>query len=255
MTLNPSPLRSGNKWVECPAGGGRVDFLFEGGKEELSELTVTVNKTDGGDVSGVPVTFSGGVNATLHTNGEGKVTLHGLNAGTYSVDAANSGYSSNGPKEVVLATDTDRAGATITLTPVPPPPAPPGPGAIHGKVIEGGTSSALPGALVKLREREDAVLDMAVADSDGEFAFDNLEPGSYRVTASLAGYTPDIKFAEVADDAVTIVEAVLAGVVVITEPPVPPAEAPDLPKTGAGYTGIMFLSLAAAAAGYVIRRR
>jgi LPXTG-motif cell wall-anchored protein len=96
---------------------------------------------------------------------------------------------------------------------------------------------------------------MAVAMLEGEFAFEGIEPGSYSVKATLDGYDPAVEHAVVANDATTVVNAVLAGVVAIVEPPIPPAEPPELPKTGAGIFGFVALGLAAATVGYGLRRR
>lgn len=237
----------------------RVDFLFLEGDYEVpgpsGRVTVNVVKTDAGSVNGLPVTFAGDLNGTLHTNADGKVELSGLPAGTYTADASGEGYSSDGPKVVVLASDSSQGSATITLTPVPPPPPDPGPGAIHGKVTDGGTGNVLPGALVKLRDPANAVLKMAVSGLDGEFGFEGLEPGSYSVTATLTGYDPALELAQVAHDVTTVVNAVLSGVVVIVEPPMPPAVNPDLPTTGTSYLGILVLGMAAVAVGYGVRRR
>ncbi len=241
------------------AGDSLVEFLFRPlddlNDRKSGKLTVTVEKVDGGEVAGLPVSVGGDLSATLHTDQSGVVKLTGVSAGTYTVNASAPGYTSDGPDEVVLDSDSDEGSVTITLTPVPPPPPPPGPGAIHGTVRDGGTGSPLPGALVKLHDGTGAVAGMAVAMLEGEFAFEGIEPGSYSVKATLDGYDPAVEHAVVANDATTVVNAVLAGVVTIVEPSIPPAEPPELPKTGAGIFGFVALGLAAATVGYGLRRR
>ncbi len=252
------------EFSESDPDASMVEFLFGDPEEAVDEgpsgkLAVTVVKSDRGDVGGIPVKFGGDLGASLKTNASGKVSVSGLYAGTYAVNASAEGYTSDGPKDIVLDSDADEGSAKITLTPVPPPPAPPGPGAIEGKVKNGATGQNLPGALVKLRDASDTILGMAVSGLEGEFSFPGLAPGAYTVRATLDGYDPAIELAEVANDATTIVEAIMSAVIVIVEPPTPPAEPPagegTLPTTGASLLAIAALGVASVAAGYGIRRK
>ncbi len=202
---------------------------------ELGSFTVEVVKTDGGDVSSIPVTISGDLEATLNTGTAGQVKMGSPGAGTYVVDASATGYTSNGPKTVTLDDDTSDESVTITLTPVPPAPPEPGPGAIEGKAEDGTTAAGLPGVLVRLLDSTDTIIGIKMTDAAGEFGFEGLEPGDYTVRGSLDGYGADTEVAVVVNDATTEVALQLAAVIVV--PPTPPAgepvvTPPDLPKTG-----------------------
>jgi|GEM_PF-3450693 len=81
-------------------------------------ITVTVVKSDGSNVGGLAVSISGAVSSTIHTGSSGTASLTGLVAGNYAVNAADDGYTSDGPRYVELASDTASGGVTITLEPL-----------------------------------------------------------------------------------------------------------------------------------------
>ncbi len=233
-------------WIPMPDPGGE------------GKITVTVVKTDDGDVSGIPVSFGGDLTATVHTNASGVAKVSGLWAGDYTADADDSGYTSNGPKSVTLDDDDDVASVTITLTPIPPAPPEPGPGAIEGKAEDGTTMAAMPGVLVKLLDSTDTIIGLDMTDPAGEFGFDGLEPGSYTVRGTLDGFGADTEVAVVVHDETTEVTLQLAAVIVV--PPTPPAEEPivtppDLPKTGSWFAGLLILGGALVSAGLFGRRK
>ncbi len=169
-------------------------------------LSVTAVKSDGTDVAGLSVKISGSLSATIHTNASGKASLNGLWAGTYKVDISASGYTSNGPKTIVLETNTDTGSATITLTPVEEEP------------------------IVEIEEPIEEP--QQPAEEPVEVTEEPVE--------------------EPTQEPVVVVEVPEAPV---EEPIAPPAAEPTLPSTGADYTVIMMLGIAAIAAGYGIRRR
>jgi len=210
-------------------------------------LTVRVVKTDDGNVSGLPVTIGGAINATLTTNASGVVNLAGLYAGTYTADSGDAGYTSDGPRSTTLVSDSASGEIIITLTPVPP-----ALGAIHGIVIEEDTEAPLAGATVAIFGPGGVAYTTVLSDANGEFHVANVPPGQYTAVASLEGYDSDTDIATVVAGEMAQMVLVLAQVIVI--PPEPPAE-PELPKTGATYLPNMAAGLGLILAGLGVRRR
>ncbi len=103
-------------------------------------ITVNVLKADGASVSGLPVTFTGGINLVALTDDSGSVTLSDLDFGTYTVNVSVEGYTSDGPVTIELTTDSSPAIALINLVPAQSPPGPPEPpyGPIIGPPIPPG---------------------------------------------------------------------------------------------------------------------
>ncbi len=204
------------------------------------------------------VSVSGALSGAIHTNSAGVAKLSGLWAGAYTVNASTGGYTSNGPKSVVLRGNTSNESVTITLTPVPPDPPEPGPGAIEGKVVGGTTAATLPGVLVRLLDSTDTIIGLDATDPAGEFSFAGLEPGSYGLRGSLDGYGTGTVVAAVVNDITTEVTLQLPAVTLV--PPAPPATEPvvtppDLPKTGAALAGMLVVSGLAVSAGVLVKRR
>lgn len=65
----------------------------------------------------------------------------------------------------------------------PPPPPPPGYANLYGHVTDSITRQAIPGVQIAL----DGVT--TFTDANGDYAFTNIEPGSYNVTFSKSGYS------------------------------------------------------------------
>jgi len=61
-------------------------------------------------------------------------------------------------------------------------------GSIVGRVTDG--SSSVPGVTIELQSPAQQGAKVAVTDSNGEFRFSLLAPGSYTLSASLSGYAP-----------------------------------------------------------------
>ncbi|HOC19692.1 MAG TPA: TonB-dependent receptor, partial [Vicinamibacterales bacterium] len=64
-------------------------------------------------------------------------------------------------------------------------------GAIFG-IVTDASGAVLPGAVVQLTSPLTGTRE-AVAGSEGEFRFDNLDPGRYTLRATLAGFTPLVR--------------------------------------------------------------
>ncbi len=220
-----------------PGGNGYVKITYVLCVGAQGTLTVNVVKTDGTSVDHVPVSIGGAISGKIHANSSGVAKLNGLRAGRYEVNASADGYSSNGPKIVVLETKDSDESVTIVLTPVPATPPPPGPGSIEGTAGDETTGVVLPGVFVRLLDSTDTIVAIDMTDQAGVFGFEGLAPGSYTVRGSLEGYGVGIEDVVVTNDETTMVELRLAaGIVAPTTPPAtgPIVTPPDLPKTGAG---------------------
>lgn len=70
----------------------------------------------------------------------------------------------------------------------------PNTGRIHGKIIDGKTKKALDYVAVSLLAADkDSLITGMLSESNGDFSFDNIAFGTYRIKASYEGYTPAIK--------------------------------------------------------------
>src|SRR5437868_13091627 len=59
--------------------------------------------------------------------------------------------------------------------------------AIHG-LVRDPSGAVVPGAALKLRDTSTGIEKTTVSSADGVFAFGNLQPGSYNLTATASGF-------------------------------------------------------------------
>ncbi|HEY6968557.1 MAG TPA: carboxypeptidase regulatory-like domain-containing protein [Candidatus Angelobacter sp.] len=136
--------------------------------------SITGHVTDastGAALSGATVSYSGG---STTTDSNGNYTLSNVAAGTYSVTAAHSGYGSVTSSVTVTAATSSTLNFQLTATSSP--------GAITGHVNDSSTGAALSGATVSYSGGS------TTTDSSGNYAFANVNPGPYSLTASHSGY-------------------------------------------------------------------
>jgi uncharacterized surface anchored protein len=215
-----------------------------------STLVVRVVKTDSGNVGGLTVNLTGALNAALATNASGIVTLSGIDAGLYTANSGDAGYTSDGPRSTTVPVGGSGE-IVITLTPVPPPPPPPPAiGNLHGIVREKGTLTRLPGATVVVYTATATVYGTVTTDSSGEFFFADVPLGNYTATASLTGYT------SATDGPVPVVLNETAEMLMELERTiVVPPEEPETPKTGISYTSSFTMGMGLVLAGLAVGRR
>jgi len=77
-------------------------------------------------------------------------------------------------------------------------------GAIAGQVSASGTGASIPGAAIEVRSG-DALMSSATTDASGVYSASGLAPGSYAVTARLAGYVSQTRAAVVSEGQTTYV--------------------------------------------------
>ncbi|MBI2919215.1 MAG: S8 family serine peptidase [Chloroflexi bacterium] len=126
--------------------------------------------------TGIPVpgaTVSDGTRSAT-TDASGAYTLASVPAGSYTVTASRTGYSSTSQTVSVVAGAT--ATADFALSPVPTT------GTITGKVTSASTGAPIAGARVTAGNRT------VFTDAGGNYTISNLSPGTYRVEAETPGY-------------------------------------------------------------------
>lgn len=137
----------------------------------------TVKDGDGNVLSGVTVSAGG---TTTTTDSQGQYTISDLDPGSYTVNFTKDGYNS-----VVLYADVV-SGSTTTLNATLEKEDEPTTGMIEGKVIDM-NGDGIANASVSFARRI-GTSSTTTTDSKGNFSFQDVTPGDYRVTASKTGY-------------------------------------------------------------------
>lgn len=133
-------------------------------------LAGTVTNTSGAPLLGATVTAG---SSTAQTASDGTWSIQNLAAGTFTVTAALSGYSSASESAGVTAGSTTTAG-TLALAPV-------NPGNVTGQVVNG-SGTAVAGAAVSSQGLT------VTTDANGNYTLANLPAGSTSITASATGF-------------------------------------------------------------------
>ncbi len=169
-----------------------VDFALD---PDPGAITGTVTDTQtGAPISGASVgiydQFSLVATATTDPNGQYLVT--GLAPDNYIVVASAPNYSTDfvGAKVTSNTTTT----ANLALNPLP--------GALMGKVTGADTTNPIPTARIEVRNGPILVA-TTFTDAQGNYQISGLEPGTYTVTASAAGYEQQSKNATINVNAIT----------------------------------------------------
>lgn len=138
--------------------------------------SITGHVTDsstGAAISGATISYSGG---STTADSSGSYTFSSVPAGSYTLTASHSGYTS----QTGSVTVTAGAGSTLNfqLTPVSTT----GSGAMSGQVTNISTGGVISGATVSFSGGS------ATTDSAGHYTFTNVAAGTYNVSASHSGY-------------------------------------------------------------------
>jgi protocatechuate 3,4-dioxygenase beta subunit len=168
------------------------------GRTTVSGAWVTIElaePTTGGDAWS-------GVKAQLSTDGAGKFAAKGLGAGAYRVRIVGQGYAAKITDPIAVADGETKDLGLIRL--------PPG-GALSGRVTDD-RGSPVENVGVSLKDasgRNVFLFNMVTTGSDGRFAMQGLEVGSYTVRFEAKGFAPVERPATVASEGGTV-DAVLA---------------------------------------------
>ncbi len=155
--------------VTAPASG--VNFTAM-----IYSISGTLRTSKGTPVAGATVTLSGGpTTGSVVTDGSGSYRFVDLPAGNYLVTPVKTGYTIS-PSSASVNLSANVTGLNFTVLTY----------AISGIVSAAVGGSPLSGVTVTLAG--DAVASVTTG-TDGAFTFDDLTNGSYRLTASRAGYS------------------------------------------------------------------
>jgi len=149
------------------------------------DITGTVDTAGGSGMGGVTVTVTGAsqplTTQTLTTGAIGSYELAGLpTPGQYALTFSLNGYSSV-TVPVDLASGASASGIDVTLAPAN--------GSIDGTVEASGAGIA--GATITVTDGGPPLTTVSTTDPAGGFSISGVAPGTYSVTATLAGYLPD----------------------------------------------------------------
>jgi len=170
--------RSTGKTIEVPEGGDfQADVAFQG----ISRLAGRVTRGDrplGGlfvNAMPDPPRATGG-RASTQTDDNGSYALEGLEGGNYQVMVNGQGVSYRRSIAVSGDTSGDIALPAISVT---------------GTVTESGSGIPLEGVTVQAqtgRETQAFSMKQGVSDSSGHYFIDDVDPGSYQLSARKSGY-------------------------------------------------------------------
>jgi phosphatidylinositol-3-phosphatase len=152
------------------------------------------NSSTGAALAGATVSYSGG---STTTDSSGNYTLSNVPAGTVSVTASLTGFTSKTSSVTVTSGATSTLNFSLT---------PQGgtPGSISGKVTNISTGGAVSGATVSFSGGS------TTTDSSGNYSFSNVAPGTYNITATHSGYFALTKTATVSSGASTTLNFAIA---------------------------------------------
>ncbi len=170
--------RSASASVEVPEGAGEVavEVVFEGASRLSGRVTRGDRPIAGVFVTAMPDPPGSTGGARGQTDENGQYALDGLTDGNYQVGLSGQGVSYRKAFAVSGETDGD-----IVLPAV----------SISGVVTEAGSNDPIEGASVQAesgRETGPYEIKRAVTDSRGFYSIDDVDAGSYQVTARKASY-------------------------------------------------------------------
>ena len=161
-------------------------------------IKVTVAYSTGGPVAGAIVTYTapGGTAQTTTTGADGTVVIPNVPPATYSVTAVGPNNANGKPTtqpaaaQNVTVTSGQQATATFAVVPIPP--------SFSGKVTSSAASTpastALANATVTVTGTDAsgaAITPITIkTDKNGAYTTGPLAPGTYTLTATLAGFAP-----------------------------------------------------------------
>jgi protocatechuate 3,4-dioxygenase beta subunit len=170
--------RSASKSVDVPEGAEEVpiDVVFEGTSRLAGRVTRGDRPIAGVFVMAMPdPPGSAGGRATGQTDESGGYALEGLSDGNYQVNLSGQGVSYR--KAFAVSGDTD---GDIVLPAV----------SITGIVTEAGSNEPIEGVSVQVESGRETTLAMrrAVTDSRGFYSIEDVDSGSYQLTARKERY-------------------------------------------------------------------
>lgn len=153
----------------------------------------TITDTGGNPLSNVLIRVvddTGFLVGTVLTDSNGTYVFNGLAPGNYTVTAIADGFQSASTGAIVQSNETTIVDQSLVSNP----------GSIAGTV-----TPVVDGTLLTLTTSNGVPIGTSLADSNGNFQFDNLQPGQYIVTATAPNYQTSTAGATVVSDQTTAV--------------------------------------------------
>ncbi|WP_281658304.1 carboxypeptidase regulatory-like domain-containing protein [Halobacillus sp. Cin3] len=181
VTVSSSSLRSQTATISISADATSfVRFELSPGPGTLEGVvTSSVSEVRLRNVAIFVIGDEGTLIVTTQTDDEGRYRVGGLEPGTYTVVFSNPSYQSMSIGGDIFAGQTTVVNAGLS----------PDPGRVEGFVFDAFDELPLSGAVVQLYPVQGLVpVATAVTDQDGSYVFEGAAPGSYILTAAIAGY-------------------------------------------------------------------
>lgn len=193
--------RSASKSVDVAEGAGEVpiDVVFEGGSRLAGRVTRGDRAIAGVFVMAMPdPPGAAGGRASGQTDENGQYALDGLADGNYQVTLSGQGVSYRKAFTVSGETDGDIALPAVSIS---------------GVVTEAGSNEPIEGASVQVESGRETTLAMrrAVTDSRGFYSIEDVDAGSYQLTARKERYELKSQPVNVGSSAVEVNVALARG--------------------------------------------
>ncbi|HIH01209.1 TPA: PKD domain-containing protein, partial [Thermoplasmata archaeon] len=220
--------------VTDPGGLSATDTLVVNVTEPLENSGwITGYVKTPGDLPVVGATVTAGA-SSQETNLTGAYQIN-IVAGTYTVNASKSGYTSASEEVVVVANETVWQNFTISATS----------GTIKGRVLNNETGAGILGATVKVTVGSQ--VKTFSSNATGYFEFNNVPAGVYTVNATKSGFIAN-------GTNVTVVAGEAANVSIYLEPE-PEEESGGLSTAAIAAIGLVVVAAIALTAAYVLKKR
>ncbi|MGM7702002.1 carboxypeptidase regulatory-like domain-containing protein [Pseudalkalibacillus sp. Hm43] len=160
---------------------------------EPGSVIGTITDTDGNPLSNVVIRVvddTGFLVGTVLTDSNGTYVFDGLAPGNYTITAIAAGFQSASTGAIVQSNESTIVNQSLVSNP----------GSISGTV-----NPVVTGTLITLTTSNGVPIGTTLADSNGAFQFNNLQPDQYIVTATAPNYQTATAGATVVSDQVTAV--------------------------------------------------
>ena len=156
--------------IQLKSGGAITGVVRSADGSPLSQATVEALATDEVDEPAFRQYARPAAQTTSDRNGQFRLT--GLEPGAYFVSAGATGFAESGPAEAIEIDGNPVSGVDIVLTPG---------GSIAGAVVGLRTAEL---SQVEITATQNAQWDSTKPDAEGNFALENLAPGTWNIVAS-----------------------------------------------------------------------
>jgi len=172
----------------------------------LLPATVTgqvVNANSGAPITGsvILVTTVNGIFLNRSVSGSnGEFTISNIPPGNVVISTSADNFGSN--TATLFLNPNETKNITLSLSPTP--------GSLSGFVTDVITGNPIPGTIIIVSTDTGAIITTAVADQFGQYLVPDLNPGSYRATATADGFTTDLASFTIQPNATSVLSFALS---------------------------------------------